>query len=85
MKNLITKLLELTSFDDDSKSKATLEPFMTQRSDNDPLVMNLNFLQRNYLKKAFLSSNLKVTLASLERDNSLDGMSGISRYQGGVK
>lgn len=74
MKNLITKLVELTSFDNDSTSKATLEPFMTLRSDNDPLVMNLNFLQRNSFKRDYLSSNLNVTLDSLERDNSLGGV-----------
>ena len=51
MINLINKLVELTSFDNESTSKATLEPFMSLRSDNDPLVMNLNFIHRNYLNR----------------------------------
>ena len=50
MNNLINKLVALSSFDNESTSKATLEPFMSLRSDNDPLVMNLNFVKRTYVQ-----------------------------------
>lgn len=50
MKNLINKIVALSSFDNESTSKATLEPFMTLRADNDPLVMNLNFVKRTHVQ-----------------------------------
>ena len=46
MNNFIKKIVALSSFDNESTSKATLEPFMTHRADNDPLVINLNFIKR---------------------------------------
>ena len=50
MNNFIKKIVALSSFDDESTSKATLEPFMTHRADNNPLVMNLNFIKRTFVK-----------------------------------
>jgi len=50
MNNFIKKIVALSSFDDESTSKATLEPFMTHRADNDPSVINLNFFKRTYIQ-----------------------------------
>lgn len=81
MINLINKLVELTSFDNESTSKATLEPFMSPRSDNDPLVMNLNFIHRNYLNRDYL--------VYLDKNIAVDGMCRTSSFkccdEGGVK
>ena len=50
MNNFIKKIVAFSSFDDESTSKATLEPFMTHRADSDPLVTNLNFVKRTYVQ-----------------------------------